>query len=79
MAFPADLESGDCFAGRSPPGMARSNLDPRRVPICSPPEQPSKMAAVSQIAAPHAWRGLLWIRGECPFCWHPQQPSKVAT
>ena len=43
------------------------------------PQQASKMATISQIAAPQGWRDLIWIRGKCPLCWTPQQASKVAT
>ena len=56
---PAGFESGDSFTDRSPPGMARSNLSPRRASLRWPPQQPSKVATVSQIAAPQGWRGLV--------------------
>eukprot|EP00959_Pyramimonas_sp_CCMP1952_P167391 3498567-Pyramimonas_sp.AAC.1 len=46
---PAAIESGDGFASRSPPGMARSNLS---TPLRCPHQQPSKLATISQIAAP---------------------------
>ena len=52
LAHPAALESGDSFADRSPPGMERSNLNPRETSLRWTPQQPSKVATVSQIAAP---------------------------
>ena len=42
-------------------------------------QQPSKVATVSQIAAPQGWRGLIWVRPWPSLCWAPQQASKVAT
>ena len=85
---PAALESGDTFTDRSPPGMARSNLNPRRTSLCWTPEQPSKVATVSQIAAggnsltdrspPGMARSSMDPR-RTSLCWTPQQPSKVAT
>eukprot|EP00959_Pyramimonas_sp_CCMP1952_P052997 1108694-Pyramimonas_sp.AAC.1 len=32
-----------------------------------PPKQPSKVATVSQIAAPQGWRGLIWACGGYPL------------
>ena len=56
---PAALESGDSFADRSPPRMARSHLGLGRASLCWTPQQPSKVVTVSQIAAPQGWRGLI--------------------
>ena len=59
LDLPGANESGDSFADRIPPGMARSNnLNLRRVPTMLAPEQLSKVATVSQIAPPQGWRGL---------------------
>ena len=51
---PAAIEIGDSFADRSPPppGMGTSNMSQRCSPLRWAPQQPSKVATVSQIAAP---------------------------
>ena len=49
---PAALESGDSFADRSPPGIARSNLNLGMASLRSAPQQPSNVATVPQIAPP---------------------------
>eukprot|EP00959_Pyramimonas_sp_CCMP1952_P403051 8445284-Pyramimonas_sp.AAC.1 len=41
--------------------MARSRLGLRRTSLCWTPQQPSKVATVSQIAAPQGWRGPFWV------------------
>eukprot|EP00959_Pyramimonas_sp_CCMP1952_P111240 2327211-Pyramimonas_sp.AAC.1 len=56
---PAGIESGDRFADRSPPGMARVSLGPRVASLCWAPQQASKVATASQIAASQRWRGLI--------------------
>ncbi len=56
---PSGLESGNSFTDRSRQGMARSHLN---LPVASlrwAPQQASKLAPVSQIAAPKGWRGLV--------------------
>ena len=58
---PEPLERGESFADRSPPGMARSNLSLGMTPLRWAPQQPPKVATVSQIAAPQGWRGQIWI------------------
>ena len=77
--LPAAFESGDRFADRSPPGIARSNLDPRKTSLRWTSQQPSKLATVSQIAAPPGCaKSNLSLRSTAA-CWTPQQPSKAAT
>ena len=52
MDPPAALECADNIADRSPPGMAKSNLSPRGASLRWTHQQPSKVATVSQVAAP---------------------------
>eukprot|EP00959_Pyramimonas_sp_CCMP1952_P248610 5196641-Pyramimonas_sp.AAC.1 len=61
LAPPAGLERGDSFTDRSSPGMARSYLNLRRTTVCCTPQQPSKVATVSQIAALQEWRRRIRI------------------
>ena len=52
LAPPAALESGDSFTNRSPPGWRGLIWVCGGYPLCWLPQQPSKVATVSQIAAP---------------------------
>eukprot|EP00959_Pyramimonas_sp_CCMP1952_P363812 7618453-Pyramimonas_sp.AAC.1 len=51
---PAAFESGGSFAGRSPPGAARSRSGLRGASFRWTRQQPSKAATAPQIAAPQS-------------------------
>ena len=58
---PGAHESGDSFADRSHPGTGRSHGDPRKTSLCWASQEPTKVATVSQIAAPQGRGGLMVI------------------
>eukprot|EP00959_Pyramimonas_sp_CCMP1952_P452903 9467360-Pyramimonas_sp.AAC.1 len=52
LGFPGAHESGDSCADRSPQGTARSRGDPRGTYLGWASQEPTKVATVTQIAAP---------------------------
>ena len=57
-----------------PPGTVRSHGDPRKTPFRWTSQEPTKVATVSQIAAPQGRRGLVVIPLGCPSAGPPTSP-----
>ena len=76
LDLPGAHEGGDNFADRSPPGTAKSHGDPRGTPLCWTSQEPTKVATVSQIAAPQGRRGLTVIPVGHPSAGPPRSPRK---
>ena len=58
LGLPGHHESEGTFADRSPQGTARSHDGPRKTPLRWASQETTKVATVSQIAAPKGRRGL---------------------
>eukprot|EP00959_Pyramimonas_sp_CCMP1952_P173153 3618465-Pyramimonas_sp.AAC.1 len=59
-----------------PARTARSRSGPRGASPRRTHQQPSKVATVSQIAAPQGWRGLIWVRASRHCAGPPSRPRK---
>eukprot|EP00959_Pyramimonas_sp_CCMP1952_P372994 7811023-Pyramimonas_sp.AAC.1 len=56
--------------------MARFHLSLGNKPLCFTNQQPSKVATVSQIAAPQGWRGRIWVWVRRHSAGPPSSPRK---
>ena len=62
LGLPGAYESGDSFADRSPPGNGEASSDPRKTSHRWTSQEPTKVAAVSQIAAPQVEQTVLYSK-----------------